>query len=86
MAIGKAGSGLFIIIWGVLVVGLIDNVLRPVLIRGKVKIHPLFLFFSIIGGVAAWGFWGLIFGPIVLAIALTFIHIYEMEYEEILEK
>jgi len=41
----------------------------------------LFLFFSIIGGLAAYGFIGVFLGPILLAILLTAIHIYEEEYQ-----
>jgi predicted PurR-regulated permease PerM len=45
------------------------------------QLAPLFLFFSIVGGLAAYGFIGVFLGPILLAILLTAIHIYEEEYQ-----
>ncbi len=86
MIMGKIGSGIFILIWGAVAVGLVDNVLRPILMKGRAKIHPLFIFFSILGGISVFGFWGVVFGPLVIAIALTLIYIYEMEYGRALEK
>jgi predicted PurR-regulated permease PerM len=68
--------------WGVLVVaGLVDNVLKPLFIGHGTQLPTLFLFFSILGGLAAYGFIGMFLGPILLAILLTAIHIYEEEYQ-----
>jgi hypothetical protein len=47
----------------------------------KMQLAPLFLFFSIVGGLVAYGFIGVFLGPILLAILLTAIHIYEEEYQ-----
>lgn len=84
--VGDYGSGLFLILWGGVLVSLIDNVLRPVLMRGKIAIHPLLIFFSIFGGISLFGFLGIVFGPLVLALMMTFLHIYEIEYDYLLEK
>jgi len=62
------------------VVTMADNVLRPMLIGKKAKLPVLFLFFSILGGLAAYGLIGLFLGPILLAILLTAIQIYREEY------
>lgn len=86
MLTGQLGAGIFILLWGAVVVSLIDNLLRPMLIKGKTKVHTLFVFFSILGGIAIFGFWGVVFGPMVLAITLTLLKIYELEYKEILEQ
>lgn len=83
---GHLASMLFIIIWGVFVIGLSDNLIRTKLIQSKSNIHPLLVFFSIFGGLKLWGFLGIIFGPLILALLLTVVHIYELEYSEILEK
>ena len=83
---GNWGLAIFMVIWGVLVIGLSDNLIRTKIIESKANIHPLFVFFSIFGGLAAFGFLGIIFGPLILAIILTVIHIYELEYADVLEK
>jgi predicted PurR-regulated permease PerM len=83
---GKWGSALFMLLWGTLLIGLSDNIIRTKVIESKSQIHPLLVFFSIFGGIALWGFLGIIFGPLVLAIILTVLHIYELEYDHILEK
>ena len=66
---------------GLVVVGVVDNVFKPLLIGQGTQLPTLFLFFSIVGGLAAYGFIGVFFGPILLAILLTAIHIYEEEYQ-----
>jgi len=42
--------------------------------------------FSILGGIILFGFWGIVFGPLFISLAVTILHIYEMEYENVLEK
>jgi len=83
---GSPFAALFIIAWGIGVIGLSDNIIRTKLIQSKSKIHPLLVFFSIFSGISLWGFLGIIFGPLILAIILTVLHIYELEYDHILEK
>jgi predicted PurR-regulated permease PerM len=64
----------------------IDNVARPFLMKGRTEIHTLLLFFSIIGGLAVFGFFGIIYGPLILSTFLTLLYIYELEYDPLLEK
>ena len=60
----------------VIVVGGIDNILRPMLIEGHVKMHTLVVFFSILGGIAYFGILGMFLGPLVFAIAISFFEFY----------
>lgn len=83
---GKWGAFVFLAIWSSLLISLSDNVVRAWFIKGRSQIHPLLVFFSIFGGVAVFGFSGIIFGPLILAIILTVIHIYELEYHHVLER
>lgn len=83
--IGKIWQGIFMVIWGVLVISLIDNFIRPILIKGKAQVHPMIIFFSIFGGISLLGIWGVIFGPLVIALASTVLHIYELQYSDVLE-
>lgn len=74
---GDHFSGFGLMIWGFFVVGLIDNFLRPLLISEAADLHPLLVFFSIIGAVNAFGIIGIIAGPLILSIAVAAIEIYQ---------
>ena len=63
------------------VVGVLDNFFKPLLIGQETQLPMRFIFLSIIGGLAAYGFIGVFLGPILLAILLTAIHIYEEKYQ-----
>jgi len=84
--VGKIWQGVFLLVWGVLVVSMIDNLVRAYIIRGKAQVHPIFVILSILGGISLFGFWGVFLGPLIISIAVTVFHIYELEYGEALEK
>lgn len=86
LAIGQTWQGIFLLLWGFLVIGTIDNVLRTVMIKGKAHVNPIFVFFSILGGVALFGFWGVVLGPLIVSLAITIMHLYELEFSAQLEK
>ena len=65
---GKAG---FLVFWGAIVIGMVDNFLRPKLVGERTKLHELFIFFSVLGGLQVFGVLGLVLGPVVLAITLA---------------
>lgn len=77
------GVGLFL--WGIMVVGTVDNLIRPYLIEGRAPVHPLLTFLSVFGGIMAFGLQGIIYGPIILNLLLAFLHIYELEYAKVLK-
>ncbi|NOT61992.1 MAG: AI-2E family transporter [Acidobacteria bacterium] len=66
-------KGLLLIAWGAGVVGLADNVVRPLVIHEQVQIRTIYLFFALLGGVQAFGLLGLIAGPVLLAVTQTLI-------------
>jgi len=68
---GRWGWAIGLTAWGLLVVGTIDNLLRPALISGRAQISTLPVFFGVIGGVAAFGLVGLFLGPVIIALALA---------------
>ncbi|MHB8904399.1 MAG: AI-2E family transporter, partial [Patescibacteria group bacterium] len=86
LAVGKIWQGIFVLLWGMLIIGTIDNVIRTYMIKGKVAVNPIFAFFSILGGIALFGFWGMILGPLIIALAVTVFHIYEIEFADSLER
>jgi len=79
-------AGIFLIIWCELLVVNVDNIVKPYLIGVRTMLHPFAVLLVIFGGVMAFGLKGLIFGPFVLTMALAFIHIYRMEYQEVLKE
>lgn len=70
MTTGHWIKAVLLIVWGALVVSTIDNFLRPKLIRNQTKLHELFVFFSVLGGISVFGLLGIVLGPVVLAITL----------------
>jgi predicted PurR-regulated permease PerM len=71
---GSTGWAILLVIWGVLVVGMADNVIKPILI-GKNSAMPLILvMLGILGGALAFGFLGVFIGPTLLAVAYTVLH------------
>lgn len=74
------GKALALFLWGVLVISMVDNFLKPILIGEKVRLPTLFLFFSILGGLSFYGFIGVFLGPVILTLFLTLIQIYRKEY------
>jgi predicted PurR-regulated permease PerM len=75
-------QGILMVALQSLIVGSIDNVLRPILIEGKAKMHTLVVFLAIIGGIAYFGILGMFLGPIVVALGLTFLELYKTEFRE----
>jgi predicted PurR-regulated permease PerM len=69
-------AALFLLAWGLLVVGLVDNVLKPWLMRGRMHVHGALIFFALFGGLAAFGPVGLLAGPLVLAYFLAVVRIW----------
>ena len=68
---GSVGKAIILIAWGMTAVGLIDNLLYPVLVGKRLRVHPLPVFFSIVGGIMLFGAAGLILGPLALALLLA---------------
>lgn len=68
---GHTGSALFVVAWGILVIGMVDNVVKPMLIRRGVSFPVGLVFFALLGGLAAFGPVGLFAGPLTLAFLIA---------------
>jgi len=79
---GQTGAGVFILFWGVAVISSADNVVRLLAVRGPVHLHPLLLFFSIVGGIKISGLLGVVYGPLVLAMIQTLFGFFREEFLE----
>lgn len=76
LIIGSYAKGIVLLLWGAFIIGLIDNFLRPIIVSGRTNLHPLLLFFSILGAVNAFGLIGIIAGPLILSITQAMVEIY----------
>jgi predicted PurR-regulated permease PerM len=72
---GEVGKAIMLAVWGALVIGSVDNFLRPKLVGEKTRLHELLIFFSVLGGLQVFGVLGLVLGPVIVAITLALLEI-----------
>lgn len=77
---GAVLKGLLLLGLGVFVISMVDNFLRPFFISARTNIHPLLLFFAVLGGIQTFGLIGVVAGPLVATLFLTLIEIYIQGY------
>lgn len=78
---GRYGAAIFLVIWGALLVSLMDNFLKPLLISGRAAVPTLAAFLGVLGGLAAFGAVGMFLGPVLLALALALLRFAEESRE-----
>jgi predicted PurR-regulated permease PerM len=76
---GSTGAALGLFLFCLVIVSGSDNVVKPLLLRGTARIHPLLGFLSILGGVIAFGVFGFLIGPVVLSLVISAIRIYRLD-------
>ncbi|MCX7634180.1 MAG: AI-2E family transporter [Syntrophales bacterium] len=79
---GKTWQGFLVWAFGVFVISMVDNFLRPVLLKQDVQLHPLMIFLSTIGGIVVFGLTGFVLGPIIASLMIAFWKMYEETYGE----
>jgi len=79
---GSIIKAIIFLITASIVVSTLDNFIRPIILGGQLKVHPLLLFFSIAGGLAVFGFNGIILGPLVLTLFIAAGDLYRTLSEE----
>lgn len=77
---GETGWAIFLAAWGVVLVGLVDNVAKPWLIRGGIPIHGGIIFFALLGGLAVFGPIGLVAGPLAVAFLVAVVRMYQRDF------
>ncbi|MEJ2658024.1 MAG: AI-2E family transporter [Desulfobacterales bacterium] len=82
---GRIASGIFFIVFYLILSISVDNLLKPKLVGHRVKMHTLLVFFSIIGGLKLFGILGIIYGPLVTTAFLTLTDIYYTSYQNLVE-
>jgi predicted PurR-regulated permease PerM len=86
MTFGYFTEGLIILLFGGLVISMIDNLIRPKLVGNDTQMHPLMILFSTIGGIALFGVSGFIVGPIIMSLFVAVWEIYALEFKEQLKE
>ena len=81
MFFGNILGGLFVVLWHVLVVSNIDNVLRPILVPRAARLDSALMLLAVFSGIAMFGFWGIIIGPVLMIIIVTTINVYLAVYK-----
>lgn len=77
---GDIVNGVGLLIYGFIIIGGVDNVARLLLQKKLADIHPLITVFGVLIGIPLFGFWGVIFGPLLLSLFILFFNMYRHEY------
>ncbi len=78
---GDIFNGIGLLLYGMLVIGMVDNIVRPAVISKKSRTHPILVVLGVVGGISLFGFIGVIIGPMLLAVLMAFLDFYIREYE-----
>lgn len=79
-------QGIVVFVVGATLISTIDNFLRPLFVGKEIKMHPLLILFSTLGGIALFGVSGFLIGPIIASLFMTFWDMYEESYQNELQK
>jgi len=79
---GAVVKGLLLLVLCAAVVGSIDNLVKPLLIRRRAEIPTLWVFVGVLGGVGVFGFLGFVLGPLMVAVLFALIEIYKVEFRK----
>jgi len=72
---GDWGKAIMLAVWGALVIGSVDNFLRPKLVGERTRLHELLVFFSVLGGLQVFGVLGIVLGPVIVAITIALLDV-----------
>jgi len=79
---GYIWEGILILAFGVLVISMVDNFLRPILLGRDIQMHPLLIFLSTLGGISLFGFSGFVLGSIITSMLLAIWGMYDQFYRD----
>jgi len=77
---GSIWQGIALLLWGAFVISLIDNGFRMIFLKRYANTHPLVPLFGVILGINLFGFWGIIFGPLVISGFLLLVKVFHSEF------
>ncbi|HVR70210.1 MAG TPA: AI-2E family transporter [Vicinamibacteria bacterium] len=76
---GATWQSVGLLLYGVFAISSVDNVIKPMLLRGAARIHPLLGFLAILGGLLSFGPLGFLIGPVILSLVLSALRVYELD-------
>jgi len=79
---GNTARGIGLLIYSATLVMNIDNFLRPKLMSGRTRVHPVLILIGVLGGLKVFGFVGMLVGPLILALLVAFVRFYEEAYAQ----
>lgn len=77
---GNPVGGVALMIYGAVIINVIEAILRPIVLKGRIQLHPLVILFSVLGGLSLFGPIGLIYGPLVAVFFTSLMEIYNQRY------
>jgi predicted PurR-regulated permease PerM len=77
LATGQILKAILLIFSTFVIIGSADNILRPYLASSSSSLHPMFILIGMLGGVASFGFWGLVFGPMIVSFTIGVLKLYK---------
>ncbi len=80
LALGKTWAAIFLAGWGLIVVALVDNWVKPLLVKRDLHMHGGIVFFALFGGMTAFGAVGLLLGPLIVTFLLALVRIYKRDF------
>jgi predicted PurR-regulated permease PerM len=81
MLFGNIVGGLFVVLFHLLGITNIDNFLRPILVPREARLDPALMLLAVFSGIAMFGFWGIVLGPVLMIIIVTTISVYLAVYK-----
>ncbi len=78
---GNVAGGAFVILWHLVVVTNIDNFLRPFLVPRDARLNPALMLLSVFAGIAMFGAWGIVIGPVLMILIVTTVDVYLSVYK-----
>jgi predicted PurR-regulated permease PerM len=78
---GNIVGGLFVVLFHLLAITNIDNFLRPILVPREARLDPALMLLAVFSGLAMFGFWGIVLGPVLMIVIVTTISVYLAVYK-----
>lgn len=74
---GRPGAALFVVLWSILLTGTVDNLIKPLVVRGKSELPTVLVFLGVFGGLLTFGLIGLLVGPVIMAVMMALLRIWQ---------
>jgi predicted PurR-regulated permease PerM len=78
---GNIVGGVFVVLWHLIVVTNLDNFLRPILVPRDARLNPALMLLAVFAGIAMFGPWGIVIGPVLMIVIVTTIDVYLAVYK-----